>query len=259
MAINCFDSEWSKASKKMLFELRPTTQWNVLHKGVQKDVNSIKTCLKVLKECRDNVPRFVSHLDELSPVTFTNLDVCSLLRKVEQLHTEVSAMKSALQLQAEISESLCSVVVDVSHRVTVLEKSADHSSTGLIALMRRPDMANASTVAVSGVDGSSAGTGSAAPRGELCGGQLHSLPPLSVEGATSAVTLGQTTSPKWTRVVERGQQKRTEAANAKQGLRAIKLPMTPWTRSFSVKILQPFGRRYGWPIIASSPYHAHEM
>ncbi|KAL7373446.1 hypothetical protein ABVT39_006953 [Epinephelus coioides] len=88
-----------------LFELCPTTQRNISHKGAQKDVNNIKSCLKVLNECGDNVPRFVSHyLDELPPVTFTNMDVCGLLRKVEQLHTEVSSVKHALHLQTEISE-----------------------------------------------------------------------------------------------------------------------------------------------------------
>lgn len=48
-----------------------------------------------------------------------------------------------------------------------------------------------------------------------------------MEAANPAVTLGPTMShpdsPKWT-VVWRGQQKRTEAPSAKQGVRARKLP-----------------------------------
>lgn len=84
----------------MLFELCPTTQRNISHKGAQKDANNIKSCLKVLNECGDNVPRFVSYyLDKLPPVTFSNMDVCGLLCKVEQLHAEVSAMKHALHRQ----------------------------------------------------------------------------------------------------------------------------------------------------------------
>lgn len=35
-----------------------------------------------------------------------NLDSCSLLRNVEQLRAEVSAMKKVLQLQAETSKGL---------------------------------------------------------------------------------------------------------------------------------------------------------
>ena len=82
LAASNFDSDWIEASKKMLFELCPTTQRNISHKGAQKDVNNIKSCLKVLNECGDNIPRFVSHyLDELPPVTFTNMDVCGLLQK----------------------------------------------------------------------------------------------------------------------------------------------------------------------------------
>ena len=69
LAANNFDSDWIEASKKMLFELCPTTQQKISHKGAQKDANNTKSCLKVLNECGDNVPRFVSHyLDELPPV-----------------------------------------------------------------------------------------------------------------------------------------------------------------------------------------------
>ena len=101
LAANNFDSDWMEASKKMLFELCPTTQRNISHKGAQKDANNIKSCLKVLNECGDNVPRFVSHY----------LDVMWLLptwtyAKVEQLHNEVSAMKHVLHRQTETSEGL---------------------------------------------------------------------------------------------------------------------------------------------------------
>ncbi|XP_077367678.1 uncharacterized protein LOC144011015 [Festucalex cinctus] len=68
LATNAFDSETIEASKRLLFELCSTTQRNVLHKGAQKDVNNIKSCLKVLNECGENIPRFVSHyLDDLPP------------------------------------------------------------------------------------------------------------------------------------------------------------------------------------------------
>lgn len=61
------------------------TERNISHKRAQKDANNIKSCLKVLNECGDNIPKFVSYyLDELPPVTFYNMDVCGLLRKVSR-------------------------------------------------------------------------------------------------------------------------------------------------------------------------------
>lgn len=62
LATNTFDSEWIESSKKVLFDVCTTTQRNVAHKGSQKDINNIKSCLKMLNECAENIPRFVSHL-----------------------------------------------------------------------------------------------------------------------------------------------------------------------------------------------------
>ncbi|KAI9534214.1 hypothetical protein NQZ68_014510 [Dissostichus eleginoides] len=91
VASNTFNSEWIETSKKTLFELCPETKQRcVTFKGNQKDANNIKSCLKKLNECGENIPRFVSHyLDELPPVTFNNLDVSNLLSKMERLHSEL--------------------------------------------------------------------------------------------------------------------------------------------------------------------------
>ncbi len=49
----------------------------------------------------------MSHfLDELPPVTFNNVDVSSLLCKMERLHSEVNALQHAVKLQADIGEDL---------------------------------------------------------------------------------------------------------------------------------------------------------
>ena len=61
LASNNFSSEWIEESKRVLFEICPTTQRCISHKGPQKDANNIKACLKVLNECGENIPRFVSH------------------------------------------------------------------------------------------------------------------------------------------------------------------------------------------------------
>lgn len=67
LASTNFPSEWIEESKKLLFEVCPkTTQRCVLYKGPQKDINNVKACLKVLNECGEDIPRFVSfYLDEL--------------------------------------------------------------------------------------------------------------------------------------------------------------------------------------------------
>lgn len=72
LAVNHLGSEWIESSKKVLFELCPsTTQHFVAHKGPQKDANNVKSCLKLLNEAGENIPRFVAHyLDDLPPVTF---------------------------------------------------------------------------------------------------------------------------------------------------------------------------------------------
>lgn len=104
---NNFDSEWIEASKKVLFELCPTTQRNIAHTGTQKDINNIKSCLKVLNECGENVPRFVSyHLDELPPVTFTGMDISCLLGRLEKMNAEVCSVKHALHSHADVSHRL---------------------------------------------------------------------------------------------------------------------------------------------------------
>ena len=115
IASSTFGSEWIEASKKVLFDLCPTKTRLVTCKGPMKDVNNIKSCLRVLNECGVNIPHFVSHnLDDLPPVTFNNLDVSNLLGKIESLHNEVSALRHSAKLQADIEEEL-------SSRVAVLE------------------------------------------------------------------------------------------------------------------------------------------
>ena len=68
LASSNFPSEWIEESKRLLFELCKTTVRNIKHKGPQKDTNNIKDCMKVLNECGEDTPRFVSHfLDHLPP------------------------------------------------------------------------------------------------------------------------------------------------------------------------------------------------
>lgn len=98
LMVNHFGSEWIESSKKMLF-----------------DVNNVKSCLKVLNEAGENIPRFVSHhLDELPPVTFNSLDVSCLLGKIERLAMDISTMKQPMSAQTDVCEDLCAVTTGLN-------------------------------------------------------------------------------------------------------------------------------------------------
>ncbi|CAL8271138.1 unnamed protein product [Merluccius merluccius] len=158
------------------------------------------------------------------------MDICGLLRKVEQLHTEVASVKHALHLQTETSEGLRAVTADVSRRVGALENYADHGCAGHIAPVKRLDAVNASaagstsTAAASCADGSAGGI--EAPGDERRENDPLGWPLLTVERATpaaaSGITMPSPGSPKWNQVVKRGQRKHTESADAKRGLRTGK-------------------------------------
>lgn len=201
LASNTFDSEWIEMSKKALFDLCDTSQRNVSHKGTNKDVNNIKACLKVMNECGDTVPRFVSHyLDELPPVTFTSMDVCGLLRKLEHLHAEVSTMRHTLNLQAEASESLRAVTVDVSNRVCALELRTGHGGTGLRAAGKQSGAVDSLEGETRVVDSACSLTQAEDPLSS------HGERPSQVE-FSGGTTLLPPSSPKWSKVVKSGQQR----------------------------------------------------
>lgn len=209
LAANNFDSDWIEASKKTLFEICPSNQRNIVHKGAQKDANNIKSCLKVLNECGENIPRFVSHyLEELPPVNFSNMDVCGLLRKLEQVHCDVSAMKLAIERQTEISECLRGTTADVTRRVGALEQHSGNGHSGSVAPVKRPEATNIDHVAnisSAGVtDSLAVGTETLEDRhrGELQRVKLHTM-----ESPTPTHSPGLL---KWSDAVRKGKRKRTE-------------------------------------------------
>lgn len=113
LASNNFSSEWIEESKGLLFEVCPKTmQRCVLHNGPQMDINNIKACFKVLYECGENIPRFVSHyLVELPPVGFGSIDALALLGRVDQLSREVSSLRKALGAHMDVGENLWTATV----------------------------------------------------------------------------------------------------------------------------------------------------
>ena len=78
--------------------------------------------MKLLNECGEDIPRFVSHyLDELPPVGFGNMDASALLSRVEQLSQQVSGLRKALDTQADVSENLGAIVTAMDRRVAAVE------------------------------------------------------------------------------------------------------------------------------------------
>jgi len=72
-----------------------------------------------------NIPRFVSQfLDELPPVTFSNMDVSSLLGRREQLYTEFCSLKHSMQLQADVGDDFLAIAD------CALERPADQTPGG---------------------------------------------------------------------------------------------------------------------------------
>ncbi len=124
MAVNNFGSEWIENSKKVLFELCPGTgQRCVAHKGQLKDVNNVKSCLKLLNEVGENVPRFVSYyLDDLPSVTFDSLDVSCLVSKIDRLTVELVSVKNTVSKQSTECENLRGITTDISKRLSVIEQ-----------------------------------------------------------------------------------------------------------------------------------------
>lgn len=123
LVINNFASEWIEESKRLLFEMCPSSMRFVKHKGSQKDINNLKDCLRVLNECGENIPRFVSHnLDELPPVGFEHVDASALLSRVQQLSREVAGLRATLETQTSENENARAAAADVEHRVSALER-----------------------------------------------------------------------------------------------------------------------------------------
>lgn len=142
MATDRFGSEWIANSTKLLFELCPgSTRKLVAHTGPQKDSKNIRSCLKLLNEAGENVPRFVSHhLDELPPVTFNSLDVSCLLGKIEQLSVDITTMKQAVALQTNSCNNLRIFTMDINQRLNAIEQPRTNRKRGPVLQTTKPVM-----------------------------------------------------------------------------------------------------------------------
>ena len=124
LVTSTFTSERIDAAKKALFEVCPdTSQRCVAFKGQQKDTNNVKLCMKVLNECGEDIPRFVSYfLDDLPPVSFNHIDVSTLLGRMQQINKEMCCMKSTLEAQTNVCQSLREMTAAFDVRLTAVEQ-----------------------------------------------------------------------------------------------------------------------------------------
>lgn len=144
LTVNHFGSEWIENSKKALFDLCPnTTQRFVTHKGPQKDANNVKSCLKVLNEAGENIPRFVSHnLDELPPITYNSIDVSCMLRTLERVSADISSLKQAVSEQTGHSDDLRSIAIGLNQRLCAVEKCGTPAKNAALPPGRDEEAAN---------------------------------------------------------------------------------------------------------------------
>ena len=210
LTTNNFPSEWIEESKRVLFVVCPnTTVRCTTHKGPQKDINNIKACLKVLNECGENIPRFVSHyLDELPPVGFGDMDASALLGRLERLSREVSGLKRSMLTQAEVGENLGAIVAAMDRRVSAAEMHRIRGSDAAHAVAvpgdvrERPGHASQEGTASLGERRGSGSAGSALKAKNGLGGSTQLL--LEV----AALSAGpQPQSPQWSTVVKNGRKK----------------------------------------------------
>lgn len=221
LVTNHFTSERIESSKKVLFEVcSNTTQRLVSHEGAQKDINNVKLCLKVLNECGDNIPKFVSHfLDELPPVSFTSIDVSVLMGKMQQINCNIAGMQKVMEAQVGACESLRAATESIDKRLVAVEGPRGLGHTGEPSAPNAENRHRPST------------------RSESAGGESESAPPrrialvpekVGTEGGSamanhttaSAVPTDLApvfpNSPPWNRVVSEGKRRKKPAPGSRK-------------------------------------------
>lgn len=228
LASKHFDSQWIESSRKVLFELCPNTKQRfVAFKGHQKDVNNIKSCLKVLNECGENIPHFVSHfLDELPPVTFNSMDVSNLLSKMERLHSEICALRQAVKLQADVGEDLRTVTSTIDRRVAVMERHMVSHGGIQPGVDMSATRISSTGVHVTAEAGETPGEQAMPSGSQVTTGFELPTDDATQEGCTENVevaavnkntegTVAPINSPKWSLVVKQGQRMKDESHSAR--------------------------------------------
>ena len=118
LCVSFYDDDVILSAKTKLHELRPSENSTrvIRRKGPNRKEASVEDMYKFLDELGENVPTFVAHdLTALPPITFDNIDLCTLLRAVQNSRDELAVITQTLSEQFIVNR-------DISARLFVVEK-----------------------------------------------------------------------------------------------------------------------------------------
>ena len=116
LCVNFYDDDVIVSAKTQLHELRPceNTTRVIRRKGPNRKESSVEDIYKFLDELGENVPTFVAHdLAALPPITFENIDLCTLLRAVQNSRDELAVITQTLSEQSVVNTDLSARLFDV--------------------------------------------------------------------------------------------------------------------------------------------------
>ena len=116
LCVNFYDDDIILSAKTQLHELRPceNTTRVIRRKGPNRKESSVEDIYKFLDELGENVPTFVAHdLAALPPIAFENIDLCTLLRAVQNSRDELAIITQTLSEQSVVNKDLSARLFDV--------------------------------------------------------------------------------------------------------------------------------------------------
>jgi hypothetical protein len=106
-----YDEKVIEDAKVLLFQLcadtNESSQRCIRKQGQTKKEHNIEDICKLMNEAGEAAPRFVAlDLSRLPPVTFDNIDVCVLLRDLQNSRVEMAMITEAMKEQQEINKTV---------------------------------------------------------------------------------------------------------------------------------------------------------
>ncbi len=97
LCMRIYSSEEICKTKDLLYKVTKDAGRNIKHMKDDKDKKNLQDMMKVLQEKGEDIPLFVaSKLCKLPPVDFNNIDVYSLLSKIQQTQEELLVLKASM-------------------------------------------------------------------------------------------------------------------------------------------------------------------
>ena len=106
-------------AKTLLYDLcadkENKTDRKTKRQGTDKKLNTLKDIIDMItRKCNnDTFPRFVAHdLSKLPEVSFSSIDVCSLLSRMETMQKEIELLKSTVGIQNQVCNDIKDMFVE---------------------------------------------------------------------------------------------------------------------------------------------------